>query len=73
MQMKSKLLNEKTTAELLTEKEKLQKEARELRFKKVTGVVENPLRKKIIKKTIAKINTIVHMRGLEKIKKELAK
>lgn len=63
--------HEKTDNELKAERDKLIKELQELRFKKVTGVIENPLRIRTVRRLIAKINTILHLRELEKIKKEL--
>ncbi len=71
--MKAKELREKSNEELGLEKDKLIKESRDLRFKKVTSVVENPLRLRIIRKDIARINTILHSRDLEALRKELNK
>ena len=71
--MKLKELKEKTNQELLAEKEKLVNKHRELRFKKVVGVIENPLQLKTIKRNIARINTIIHERNLEKLYQELNK
>ncbi|HOJ62876.1 MAG TPA: 50S ribosomal protein L29 [Spirochaetota bacterium] len=69
--MKVKELREKTDAELKLEREKLINKHRELRFKKVVGVIDNPLQLRTIKKDIARINTILHQRKLEKLYKEL--
>lgn len=71
--MKAKELREKTNEELVLEKDKLIKEAKDLRFKKVTSVVENPLKIRTIRRNIAKINTVLHLRELENLKKELNK
>ncbi|OHD14115.1 MAG: 50S ribosomal protein L29 [Spirochaetes bacterium GWD1_27_9] len=71
--MKAKELIEKKNEELVLEKDKLIKEYRDLRFKKVTSIVENPMRIKLIRKDIARINTILHIRELDKIKNELNK
>lgn len=63
--------NEKTNDELRSERDKAIVELRDLRYKRVTGVIENPLRLRTLRRTIAKINTILHLRELDKIKKEL--
>mgnify|MGYP000120851839 CR=1 FL=1 len=63
--------NEKTNDELRSERDKAIVELRDLRYKRVTGVIENPLRLRTLRSTIAKINTILHLRELDKIKKEL--
>jgi large subunit ribosomal protein L29 len=68
--MKAKELIEKTDDELLLELDKLEKEYKDLKFKKVTGVIENPLRLRAIRRDIARIKTIVHMNELERLKQE---
>lgn len=65
--MKAKELREKTSAELLQEKERLVKELSELKFKKVLSVLENPLKIRTIKRTIARLNTIIYEREIAKI------
>lgn len=69
--MKSKQMREKTNAELMLDKNKLIKELSELRFKKVLSVLENPLRVRTIRRDIARINTIVYEREIQKIKNEV--
>ena len=71
--MKVKDLREKTNEELESELDKLIKEYKEIKFKKVTGVIENPLKLRTIRKDIARINTIIHMNEIERIKKEFEK
>jgi large subunit ribosomal protein L29 len=71
--MKIKELKEKTSKELIVEKDRLIKEHKDLRFKKVISVVENPLQLRTIKRDIARINTLLHEREMKKIKEELAK
>jgi large subunit ribosomal protein L29 len=66
--MKAKNLREKTSVELLKDKNKLHKELSDLRFKKVLSVLENPLKIRLIKRDIAKINTIIYEREIEKIR-----
>lgn len=63
-------LKEKSKEELLLAKEKIIKEYTDLKFKRVTGIIENPLRLRTFKKDIARINTILHMNEIEKMKKE---
>jgi large subunit ribosomal protein L29 len=69
--MKAKELREKTDQELTLELSNMVKEYQELRFKKVLGVVDNPLRFRTLKKDIARINTLLHERNLEKLQKEM--
>jgi ribosomal protein L29 len=69
--MKAKMLREKTKEELVFERDKLVKTLSELRTKKVVSIVENPAKFSSIRKDIARINTILHIRDLEKIKKDL--
>jgi large subunit ribosomal protein L29 len=69
--MKAKELREKSDFELRLERDKLINKGRELRFKKVIGVIENPLQLRTIRRDIARINTILHQRELEKLYKEL--
>ena len=71
--MKAKNLREKTDKELTFEMSKLLKERQDLRFKKVVGVLENPLRLRTFKKDIARIKTILHERELNKLKEQLGK
>ena len=71
--MKKKDLKEKTREELLVEKDKLVKEYSDMKFKRVTGVLENPLKLRTVKKAIARINTMVHNIELNRLKKELEK
>ncbi len=71
--MKVKELREKTIAELISERDKLKKAYKELRFKKIVSVVENPLQLRAIRRNIATILTVLHERELEKIKEEINK
>lgn len=71
--MKIKELHEKTNKELIAEKERLLKEHKDLRFKKVISVVENPLKLRTVRRDIARINTILHERELKLLKEELNK
>lgn len=69
--MKAKELREKTDKEIAIEKDKLIKELHDLRFKKVIGVIENPIRLREIKKEIARINTVLQERKIEELKSKL--
>lgn len=69
--MKVKELREKTEKELLVEKDRLVKELHDLKFKKVIGVIENPVRLRIIRKDIARINTILQEKKIEEVKSKL--
>ncbi len=71
--MKAKELKDKTREELVFERDKLTKALSDLRTKKVVSIVENPASFSLTKKNIARINTILHMRDLDKIKKDLLK
>ena len=52
--------NDLTVQELLRKSEDMKKEFRDLRFNVVMGHVDNPLRKRILKRAIARISTIIH-------------
>jgi len=49
-----------TLKELLTKREELKKDYRDLRFNLVVGHVDNPLRKRTMRRQIAQLNTIIH-------------
>ncbi len=49
-----------TLKELLTKREEMKKEYRDLRFNLVVGHVDNPLRKRTLRRQIARLNTIIH-------------
>lgn len=51
---------ELTLKELLTKREDLKKEYRELRFNLVVGHVDNPVRKRVLRREIARMNTMIH-------------
>ncbi len=48
-----------TYGELLTRREELHKQYRDLRFDAVIGHVENPLLRRTLRRSLARINTIV--------------
>ncbi len=52
--------NDLTYQELLTKREELKKQFRDLRFDLVLRHVDNPLRKRTMRRQIARLNTIIH-------------
>ena len=71
--MKIKELKEKNDKELNLELSKLVKEFKDLKFKKVTGVIENPLKLRTIRKDIARIKTLLHENEIKRIKEQIEK
>jgi large subunit ribosomal protein L29 len=71
--MKIKELKEKNDKELNLELSMLIKEYKDLKFKKVTGVIENPLKLRTIRKDIARINTLLHEKEIKKLKDQIEK
>ncbi|MGD9761302.1 MAG: 50S ribosomal protein L29 [Candidatus Izemoplasmatales bacterium] len=57
--MYAKEIREMDTATILNEIESLKKELFDLRFKQATGQLENTARISIIKKTIARMKTVL--------------
>lgn len=49
-----------TLRELVTKREDLKKEYRTVRFNIVMGHVENPVRKRTLRRKIARLNTVIH-------------
>ncbi len=64
--MKAKELKELTNEELLKKKKDLKEEAFNLRFQHSTGQLENTARIKLIKRDMARIETILRERELNK-------
>ena len=62
--MTIKDIREKTNAELEHEIETLKEELFNLRFQQATGNLENPARIKQVRKTIARIKTVIPEREL---------
>jgi large subunit ribosomal protein L29 len=52
--------NDLTYQELLTKREDLRKQFRDLRFDMVLSHVDNPLQKRTTKRKLARINTLIH-------------
>jgi large subunit ribosomal protein L29 len=52
--------NDLTYQEILTRREELKKQFRDMRFNMVLSHVDNPLQKRTLKRKLARINTIIH-------------
>ncbi|ADL42156.1 ribosomal protein L29 [Caldicellulosiruptor acetigenus I77R1B] len=63
--MKASKIREMTTQELHNELKKLKRELFNLRFQLATNQLENPMRIREVKRTIARIKTIMRERELE--------
>jgi large subunit ribosomal protein L29 len=61
--------NDLTYQELLTKREDLRRQFRDLRFDMVLSHVDNPLQKRTLRRKLARINTIIHEyeRGIRKV------
>jgi large subunit ribosomal protein L29 len=64
--MKGKELHELTAEELLKKRKDLKEEGFNLRFQHSTGQLENTSRMKLIKKDLARIETVVRKKELKK-------
>jgi len=62
--MKVKDIREMNDAELVQKIDDLKGELFNLRFRLITGQLENPMRIKEVRKTIARVKTILHEREL---------
>lgn len=63
--MKAKEIREKTNAELLKDVDALKEELFNLRFQQATGQLSNSARMREVRKTIARIKTVISERELE--------
>ena len=66
--MKLTELREKTKEELITERRDLKEEMMNLYVQKTSGQLENPARIKFVRKTIARIETLLSMKVIEERK-----
>ena len=66
--MNVKEIRDKSNTELLQEIESLKEELFNLRFQQATDQLENPSRMKEIRKTIARIKTVINERELSEAK-----
>jgi large subunit ribosomal protein L29 len=51
--------------ELKVKREELKKKYMEFRFQIVVGHVDNPLQKRVLRRQIARLNTLIHAQELE--------
>ena len=65
--MKASEIREKTQAELQKELGELKSELFKLRFQLVTNQLENPMKVKDVKKSIARVKTIIREREVKGI------
>jgi len=56
-------------AELKSKRDELKRKYMEFRFKTVVGHVDNPLQKRIMRRQIARLNTLIHAHVLAEEKK----
>ena len=68
--MKPEDLRMKTVDELESELETLTKETFNLRFQKASGQLENTSRVLVVRRDIARIKTILELKGVDVISKE---
>jgi large subunit ribosomal protein L29 len=66
--MKASEIREKTQSELDKELKELKSELFKLRFQLATNQLENPMRIKEVKKSIARVKTVMRERELKGIK-----
>jgi large subunit ribosomal protein L29 len=52
--------NDLTLEEIIAKRDELRKNLNNLRFDMVLGHVENPMQKRTIKRSIARLNTMIH-------------
>ena len=64
--MKINELNELTTAEMLEKEKQFKEELLNLRFQLATGQLENTARLKEVRKSIARIKTVLRQKELNK-------
>ena len=58
-------LNDLTYDELVAKKEELSRKLLDVRINKVMGHVENPLELRNVRRTIARLNTVIHEYALK--------
>ena len=68
--MKPEDLRMKTVDELESELETLTKETFNLRFQKASGQLENTSRVRVVRRDIARIKTILELKGVDVVAKE---
>lgn len=68
--MKPEDLRMKTVDELESELDTLTKETFNLRFQKISGQLENTSRVRVVRRDIARIKTILELKGVDVVSKE---
>ncbi len=66
--MKITELREKTKEELITERRDLKQEMMNLYVQRASGQLENPARIKLVRKTLARIETLLSTKAIEERK-----
>ncbi|MGN0729369.1 50S ribosomal protein L29 [Treponema sp.] len=66
----SKKKNDKDLSydELVAKRNELKKQYMDLRFQSVLGHVDNPMQKRIMRREIARLNTLIHQQDLAKFR-----
>jgi len=62
-----------TYQELKAKREELKKKYMDLRFQMVIGHVDNPLQKRVMRRQIARLNTLIHAKDLAERKAAVIK
>jgi large subunit ribosomal protein L29 len=70
----SKKKNDKELSydELVAKRNELKKQYMDIRFQAVMGHVENPMQKRIVRREIARLNTLIHQQDLAKFRQAAA-
>ncbi len=66
----SKKKNDKSLSydELVAKRDDLKKKYMDLRFQAIIGHVDNPMQKRIMRREIARLNTLIHQQDLAKFR-----
>ncbi|HJT81870.1 MAG TPA: 50S ribosomal protein L29 [Chthoniobacterales bacterium] len=67
--MKIKEINEMTTDELLTKKRDLRQESLHLRLQQQSGQLEQPSRLRLLRRDVARIETVLSQRSRKPVEK----
>ena len=59
-------------SELVTKRDELKKEYMDFRFQMAVGHVDNPMQKRVMRREIARLNTLIHQQDLENFRKAAA-
>lgn len=65
---KKKTDKELSYAELVTKRNDLKKKYMDFRFQTIVGHVDNPMQKRIMRREIARLNTLIHQQDLAKFR-----